>query len=95
MRWCGGYRGPVPRPPWAHREHTRPVQLAYPDVLWRGPDWWKSTVPSDISFYTAAGQGGLEPPTSGFGDQDLDRFFGLNTPKRVAVGKSLGKSAEN
>ncbi len=43
-----------------------------------------------MPLYT--GQGGLEPPTSGFGDQDLGRLLGLSKPNQPAVGKSSGKS---
>jgi hypothetical protein len=57
----------------------------------RGPTF-RPTADPWIPLWT--GQGGFEPPTSGFGDQRFCRFFSFNKPNRTAAGKSVGKSAE-
>jgi hypothetical protein len=51
---------------------------------------WSKTKRTALRFRSTTGQGGLEPPTSGVGDQDFGRIFGLSKPNRVAA-KVSGK----
>src|SRR5207249_11832578 len=47
--------------PWAHRGHTRPEQLAFPDVPHGGPRSSDSPVASEMRLYTTTGREDSNP----------------------------------